>query len=80
MDTHVVKPEEVKKTKENSEWQNESKTLSMCDKENQKIGKIFGAISVYRDFHLSDEEIITKLGEKFGLTEEQAKEYLDKAE
>lgn len=48
-------------------------TLLMRDRENQKIGeeigRIFGAISVYRDLRLSDEEIITRLQTKFDLTE-----------
>ena len=55
-------------------------TLLMRDRENQKIGKIFGAISAYRDLHLSDEEIITRLQANFNLTQEQAEEYLEEAE
>lgn len=59
-------------------------TLLMRDRENQKIGKeigrIFGAISVYRDLRLSDEEIVTRLQTKFDLTEEQTRAYLDEAE
>ncbi len=59
-------------------------TLLMRDRENQKIGKemgkIFGAISVYRDLRLSEEEIITRLQTKFDLTEEQAGEYLKEEE
>ena len=59
-------------------------TLLMRDRENQKIGKeigkIFGAISVYRDLRLSEEEIIMRLRAKFDLTEEQARTYLKEAE
>lgn len=59
-------------------------TLLMRDRENQKIGKeigkIFGAISVYRDLLISDEEIITRLRTKFGLSEEQARAYLGETE
>lgn len=59
-------------------------TLLMRDRENQKIGKrmgkIFGAISAYRDLNLSDEEIVTRLQMKFDLTEEEAREYLAEAE
>lgn len=40
-------------------------TLLMRDRENQKIGKeigkIFGAISAYRDLRLSEEEIMMRL-------------------
>lgn len=78
---YVVKTEKaVKKTKENSKCQNESMALLMRDRENRKIGKIFGAISVYKDFHLSDEDIISKLRTKFDLTEEQANAYLAEEE
>ena len=59
-------------------------TLLMRDRENQKIGKeigkIFGAISVYRDLRLSEEEIIMRLRAKFDLTEDQARTYLKEAE
>lgn len=59
-------------------------TLLMRDRENQKIGKeigkIFGAVSMGRDLGLSDEEIMMRLRTKFGLTQEQARAYLDEAE
>ena len=55
-------------------------TLLMRDRENQKIGKIFGAISMGKDLGLSEEEIISRLQAKFDLTEEQAKAYFDEAE
>ncbi len=70
----------VEKAKQNREWRREYMTLLMRDKENQKIGKIFGAISMGKDLGLSDEEIITRLQEKFNLTEEQANAYLDEEE
>ena len=72
--------EAVEKAKKNREWRHEYMTLLMRDRENQKIGKIFGAISAYRDLHLSDEEIITRLQANFNLTQEQAEEYLGEAE
>ncbi len=55
-------------------------TLLMRDRENQKIGKIFGAISMGKDLDLSDEEIISRLQKKFNLTEEQARAYLKETE
>ena len=55
-------------------------TLLMRDRENQKIGKIFGAISMGKDLGLYDEEIIARLRTKFDLTEEQARAYLDETE
>ena len=70
----------VEKAKQNREWRREYMTLLMRDKENQKIGKIFGAISMGKDLGLSDEEIITRLQVKFNLTEEQANAYLDEEE
>lgn len=41
-------------------------------------GRIYGAISVYRDFKLSEEEISKLLQEKSGLTPREAEEYLEK--
>lgn len=41
-------------------------------------GRIYGAISVYRDFKLSVEEISKMLQEKFDLTPSEAEEYLKK--
>lgn len=59
-------------------------TLLMRDRENRKIGKeigkVFGAISAYRDLRLSDEEIIIRLQKKFDLPEEQARAYMEEAE
>ena len=74
----------VEKAKQNREWRHEYMTLLMRDRENQKIGKeigkIFGAVSMGRDLGLSDEEIMMRLRTKFGLTQEQARAYLDEAE
>ena len=39
-------------------------------------GKIYGAIAVYRDFDMSEEEIAEKLQMKFGVTPEEAAQYL----
>lgn len=39
-------------------------------------GKIYGAIAVYRDFNMSEEEISKKLQTKFGITPGEAAEYL----
>ena len=74
----------VEKAKKNREWRHEYMTLLMRDRENRKIGKeigkVFGAISAYRDLRLSDEEIIIRLQKKFDLTEEQARAYMEEAE
>ena len=48
-------------------------------KEGREEGKIFGAISGYRDMRLADVEIVQKLWEKFQLGEEEAKRYLKEA-
>lgn len=39
-------------------------------------GKIYGAVSMCRDLNLSEEEILTKLQEKFHLTQEEALQYM----
>lgn len=41
-------------------------------------GRIYGVISVYRDFKLSEEEISKLLQEKSGLTPREAEAYLEK--
>lgn len=41
-------------------------------------GRIYGAISVYRDFKLSEKEISKMLQEKFGLTPRKVEEYQKK--
>ena len=70
----------VEKAKKNRKWRREYMTLLMRDRENQKIGKIFGAISMGKDLGLSEEEIIMRLRAKFDLTEEQARTYLKEGE
>ena len=74
----------VEKAKKNREWRHEYMTLLMRDRENQKIGekrgKIYETISMGRDYHIPEEEIITRLRTKFDLTEVQARAYLDEAE
>ena len=71
----------MEKAKENRNGvEKEYMTLLMRNRENQKIGKIFGAISMGKDLDLSDEEIITRLQKKFNLTEEQARAYFKEAE
>ena len=84
-DTFVQELDEaVKEAKQNREWRHEYMTLLMRDRENRKIGKeigkVFGAISAYRDLRLSDEEIIIRLQKKFDLPEEQARAYMEEAE
>lgn len=59
-------------------------TLLMRDRENQKIGerrgKIYETISMGRDYHIPEEEIIIRLQKKFDLTEEQARVYVKEVE
>ncbi|HCT92340.1 MAG TPA: hypothetical protein DF613_13330 [Lachnospiraceae bacterium] len=76
-DSYVRKLEEaVKEAKKNREWRHEYMTLLMRDQENIEKGKIYGAISVYRDLKLSDMEIAQRLQEKYHLSWEEANEYL----
>lgn len=84
--------EAVKEAKKNREWRHEYMTLLMRDQENiekgfeQGIekgikkgiekGKIWGSISMCRDFGMPDDMISKKLQEKYNLSEEEAMEYL----
>ena len=56
-------------------------TLLMRDRENQKIGekrgKIYETISMGRDYHIPEEEIIRKINDKFDLTPRGIINYLD---
>ncbi len=74
----------VEKAKKNREWRHEYMTLLMRDRENRKIGeklgKIYEAISMGKDYNIPENEILTRLQTKFGLTEEQARAYLDEVE
>ena len=58
-------------------------TLSMRDRVNREKGreegKIYGAISVYRDLKLSDDEILKKIQIKYELSEKEALKYLHEA-
>ena len=50
--------------------QQEGRTLG------RQEGKIYGAIAAYRDFDMPEEEISKKLQIKFGVTPEEAEQYL----
>lgn len=56
-----------------------SKDIENYGNERAEEGKIIGAVSTYREFHLSDQEIVTKLQEKFHLTRQEAEKYLEPA-
>ena len=88
-DSFVRRLEEaVKEAKKNREWRHEYMTLLMRDqvniekgiekgiKQGIEKGRIWGSISTYRDYGLSDDEILEKLQEKYHLSEEEAMEYL----
>ncbi|MCI8643673.1 MAG: hypothetical protein HFG79_09420 [Lachnospiraceae bacterium] len=55
-------------------------TLLMRDQENFEKGieqgKIYGAVSVYREMGMTDYDISVKLQKKFRLSEKEAEEYL----
>ena len=55
-------------------------TLEMRDRENQKIGEIYGIIKVCRKNNFSEESIMKILQEEEKLSEESAKIYLEEAE
>ena len=80
-DVFVRKLEEaVEEAKRNREWRHEYMTLLMRDQENVEKGKIYGAITTYRELDLSEDEILKKLEIRFQLTEKEANEYLQNAE
>ena len=74
----------VSEAKKNRKWRSEYMTLLMRDQENiekgmaqgMEQGKVYGAISVYREKGLSNEETSKKIREKFHLTKEKAESYL----
>lgn len=80
--------EAVNQAKKNREWRHEYMTLLMRDQENiekgiqQGIekgiekGKIYGAVSMCKEFGLSDAEILERLHKKYHLTKEEAKTYI----
>lgn len=54
-------------------------TLYMRDRINIEKGRVYGAISVYRDLKLSDSDILKNLQVKYGLSEKDALKYLQEA-
>ncbi|MDE7207739.1 MAG: hypothetical protein K2N90_11410 [Lachnospiraceae bacterium] len=76
-DAFVRKLEEaVKQAKKNREWRHGYMTLWMRDQENIEKGKIYGAVSTYRELGLSDSEILERLQKKYHITESEAEVYM----
>ena len=80
-DAFVRKLEEaVKQARKNREWRHEYMTLLMRDQENiekgMEKGKIYGAVSTYRELGLSDSEILERLQKKYHITENEAEDYM----
>ena len=80
-DAFVRKLEEaVKQARKNREWRHEYMTLLMRDQENiekgMEKGKIYGAVSTYRELGLSDSEILERLQKKYHVTENEAEDYM----
>lgn len=75
--------EEIREAKKNREWRHEYMTLLMRDQENLQKGidqgKIYGAISTFKQLGLSEEVIIKKLHEMFQLTEIESKAYIEES-
>lgn len=69
---------EIMEMSENKGIENMCTALEELKMQGREEGRIYGAISVYRDFKLSVEEISKMLQEKFGLTPSKAEEYLKK--
>ena len=76
-DVFVMKLEEaVKQAKKNRKWRHEYMTLLMRDQENIEKGKIYGAVSTYRELGLPDSEISERLQKKYHITESEAENYM----
>lgn len=69
---------EIMEMSENKGIENMCTALEELKMQGREEGRIYGAISVYRDFKLSEEEISKMLQEKFGLTPREVEEYLKK--
>ena len=59
-------------------------TLEMRDQENRDIGReegieigILGMVSSLRDFNIPDHDILLKIQEKYGLSQEEAERYVE---
>lgn len=65
----------VKEVKQSEEWEAVKMNILEIGMEQ---GKIEGVILAYRDMKLSDEEIVSKLVEKFNLTPQEARKILEK--
>lgn len=53
-------------------------TLLMRDQENKEIGKAEGIIETGLDFGLSEDELLTRLQDKLGISLEAAQEYFER--
>ncbi len=71
----------IKEAKKNREWRHEYMTLLMRDQENIEKGiekGIAALVSALRDFGVENDVIIQKVQEKFMISKEEAKEYVNK--
>ena len=69
----------VKNARKNREWRHEYMTLLMRDQQNIEKGieiGILGMVSSLRDFHIPDIDILQKIQEKYGLSQEEAERYM----
>lgn len=83
-DSYVAELEEaVQEAKKNREWRHEYMTLLMRDQENIEKGReegreegILALIAALKELNIADNVILSKVCEKFKLTEDTAKTYL----
>jgi len=66
--------QEVRRVKENKEWQVEYMTLLMWEREKYKEGEIKGAVQACRNFNLSFREAVQYLIDNFNLTLQEAED------
>lgn len=74
----------IKEAKKNREWRHEYMTLLMRDQENIEKGMeqgikqgIMALVSALKDFGVEDDDIIQKIQEKFEISREEAKKYVE---
>jgi len=74
--------QEVKRVKENKEWQVEYMTLLMREREKYKegmvAGKVEGIIETYQELGFSFSEIVTRISDKFSFSLQEAEDIVSK--
>lgn len=57
-------------------WMRDQENIEKGREEGMEKGKIYGAVSTYRELGLSDSEILERLQKKYHITENEAEAYM----